>query len=57
MELEEFGNRDPGWDNLSHIIVNIDQNSEESPGNVSTLDVNQTTMKDHQQTLVWKIRK
>ena len=35
-------------------ITEIGQNIEKSPGNLRRLDVTQTSMKNHQLTLMWK---
>ena len=37
------------------VIIEIGQNTEKSPGDLRLLTVTQTSVKDHQLTLVWKI--
>ena len=39
---------------MIYSIVNIGQNTEKGPGELSTLAVTQTQMKDYQLTLSWK---
>ena len=41
-------------DHQNYSIINIRQNTEEMPGNFKRLDVTQTLVQDHQQTLVGK---
>ena len=48
-ELEIGGRAD-------YSIIEIDQNTDKSPGDLKKLAVTQTPIKDHQLTLVWKIR-
>ena len=50
-------NRRTSRDHPNYSIVKIDQNTEMSPGYMKKLMVTQTTGKNHQLTLVWKIRK
>ena len=51
------GNQMTGRDHPHYSITKIGQNTEKSPGDLKRLAVNQTPVKDHQLTLVWKTRK
>ena len=45
------------WDHPNYSIIEIDQNTEKSPGDLRRLDVTQTPVKDHQLMIVWKTHK
>ena len=51
------GNRRSNRDHPDYSIVEIGQNTEKSPVDLKRLAVTQTTVKDHQLMLVWKIQK
>ena len=44
-------------DHSNYYIIEIDQNTEKSPGDLRSLVVTQTSVKDHQLTLMWKTLK
>ena len=48
------GNRKKNQKCLNYSLLEINQNTELSPGNLRRLAVTQTTEKDHQLNLVWK---
>ena len=54
---ERVENRSTNRDNLHHRIVEIDQNTEKSPGDLKRLGITQTVVKNHQLTLVWKTQR
>ena len=47
-----IGNQRKNWDHQDCMIVEINQNTQKSPGNLRKLGVTQTPVKDNQQTLV-----
>ena len=49
----EFGNKRTKGDCQNYSIVEIDQNTKKSPGNLRKLAVTQTLVQNHQLTLVW----
>ena len=48
----EFGNKRTNEDHPNYYIIEIGQNTEKSPGKLMRLTVTQTSVKDHQQTLM-----
>ena len=52
-----LGNKRVMGDHPNYSIIKIDQNTEKSPGDMRRLAVTQTSVKEHQLTLVWKIRR
>ena len=54
---ERLGNKRTSGDHPNYCIIEIGQNTEESPEDQRRLAVNQTPEKNHQLTLVWKTRK
>ena len=42
-------------DHSNYSIIEIGQNTEKSPGDLRRLAVTQTSVKDHQLTLMWKL--
>ena len=55
-ETEGLGNKTNG-DHLNYSIIEIGQNTEKSPGDLKRLAVTQTTVENHQLTLMWKTLK
>ena len=49
-----LGNKKTSGDQPNYYIIENDQNTEKSPGDLRRLAVTQTPMKDHQLTLMWK---
>ena len=49
-----FGSWRTWGDHLKDSIIEDSQNTEKSPGDLRRLTVSQTSMKDHQLTLIWK---
>ena len=47
-----LGNKRTSGDHPNYCIIEINQNTEKSPGDLRKLAVNQTPMKDHQLTLL-----
>ena len=56
-ETGGLGNNRKSEDHPNYCIIEIDQNTEKSPGDVKRLAVTQTLKKDHQLTLMWKTLK
>ena len=52
-----LGNKRTSGDHPNYSIVEIGQNSEKCPGNYRILAVTQTSVENHQLTLVWKTHK
>ena len=51
---EGLRNKCTSGDNSNYCIIEVDQNTEKSPGDLRKLDVTQTPVKDHQLALMWK---
>ena len=49
---QRTGNRGTNRDNLNYIIVDIDQCTEKSPGDLRIFSITGTPVKDHQLTLM-----
>ena len=56
-ETGGLGNMRRNGDHPNYYIIEIGQNTEKSPGDLRRLSVTQTSVKDHQLTLMGKILK
>ena len=56
-ETGRAGNRRTNQDPLNHNIVEINQNTDKSPGDLKKIAVTLTPVKEHQITLEWKTYK
>ena len=54
---ERLGNKRTSEDHPNYYIIENDQNTEKSPGDLRKLPVTQTPVKDHQLKLMWKTLK
>ena len=52
-----YGNKKTSGDHLNYSIIEIDQNTEKSPGDLRRLAVTYNPARKHRLTLVWKTRK
>ena len=52
--LDGFGSWWPSGDHLNNCIIEGGQNTEKSPGDLRRFAVTQSSVKDHQLTLMWK---
>ena len=50
--IGRFGNKRMTGDHANYSIIEISQNTEESPGDLKRLAVNQTPVRNHQLTMV-----
>ena len=55
--IKELGNKKTSEDHPNYCIVEIGQNTEESPGDLRRFAVTQTLVEKHQLRLMWKILK
>ena len=55
--IQRIVNQKTNQDHPDYNIVEIGQNSEKTPGNLRRLTVTPSSVKNHQQTLLWKTRK
>ena len=57
MEANIIRNRGMIWDHPNYSTAEVDQNTKKNSVDLRRLAITQTSVKDHQLTLIWQIRK